>query len=81
VDNIIVSTAPAIPQLAIFQTATNTAVISWPWPSSGFVLLECPLLGATNWTGVTNPVDVVSGQNQVTVSPPIGNRYYRLFHP
>jgi hypothetical protein len=35
-------------------------------------------LATTTWEALTNPPVVVNGERQVTVSPPVGNRYYRL---
>jgi hypothetical protein len=31
--------------------------------------------------GVTNSVNAVGSENQVIISPPAGNRYFRLFKP
>src|SRR6059036_1881225 len=31
-----VAQTPGAPLLNIFRTSTNTAVVSWPWPSTGF---------------------------------------------
>jgi hypothetical protein len=70
---------PGAPLLRIFLTATNTVVVSWPAPSTGFVLQQVDSLGSTNWVNSTNTVTVSGGQNQVIVSPPSGNRFYRLF--
>jgi hypothetical protein len=53
-------------------------VVSWPYPSNGFGLQQNGDLTTTNWTAVgTSPVQV-GGNWQVTVSPPVGNRFYRL---
>lgn len=56
----------------------GSVLISWPSPSTGFVLQENMALGSTNWVNVgTVPSD--NGTNKtVTVSPPIGNKFYRL---
>jgi hypothetical protein len=78
VDNVTVTTIPA---LNISAAHTNTVLVSWLSPSTGFVLQQIAALGATNWVNVTNTVEVVNGQNQVTVSPATGNRFYRLLHP
>ena len=53
-------------------------VITWPAPSTGFVLQQNNDLKTTLWGNVTATVTVVNGQNQVIVSPPIGNAFYRL---
>jgi hypothetical protein len=73
--------SPGAPTLRVFRTTTNTVVVAWPTSPTGFNLQQDPTLGNTNWTAVTNAVAVVSGENQVTISPPVGNRFFRLFHP
>ena len=67
--------------MRVFQTATNAVVVAWPDPSVGFSLQQNSLLGTTNWVGVTNPVNMVGGEKQVTISPPTGNRFFRLKSP
>ena len=72
---------PGAPTLRIFLTTTNTAIIAWPAPSTGYALQSNTNLSTTNWANVTNTVNVVGNENQVIVSPPAGNRYFRLNHP
>jgi hypothetical protein len=72
---------PGSPLLRIFLTATNSVVLAWPAPSTGFHLQQNPDIRSSNWSGVTNAVNVVNGENQVTISPPLGNRFYRLIYP
>jgi hypothetical protein len=72
---------PGAPQLRLFLTATNSVVVAWPAPSSGFRLQQNSSPGMANWLSVTNAVSVVNGENRVTISPPVGNRFYRLINP
>jgi hypothetical protein len=72
---------PGGPLLRVVLTTTNTVVVAWPNPSTGFTLQENPAAGTLNWTGITNQINVVGSENQIIVSPPPGNRFYRLFHP
>jgi hypothetical protein len=72
---------PGAPTLRIFLTATNTAVIAWPTPSAGYTLQSNTNLATTNWPSVLNAVNVVGSENQVIISPPAGNRFFRLSHP
>ena len=69
---------PGSPLLTITITGPNTVAVSWPYPSTGFQLQQNGDLTTTNWTAVaTSPVQV--GDNwQVPVSPPAGNKFYRL---
>ena len=69
---------PGPPGLAIELVSPSSALISWPAPSTGYVLQQNTSLTTTNWVAVTNPPMVVNGEMQITVSPTVGNRYYRL---
>src|SRR3954462_12075701 len=40
---------PGSPTLRIFLTSSNTAVIAWPAPSTGFSLQANTNVGTTNW--------------------------------
>ncbi|MCW5550734.1 MAG: hypothetical protein KIS67_01075 [Verrucomicrobiae bacterium] len=72
---------PGAPLLAIAATPTNTVVISWPSPSTGFVLQQNTNLASTNWTAVaTSPADD-GNTRSVIISPQVGNRFYRLQNP
>jgi hypothetical protein len=72
---------PGSPLLSVFVTTTNTVVVSWPAPSTGFSLQQNSNLSTTNWTTITNAVENVGANNQVKIAPPIGNRFYRLVFP
>ncbi len=73
---------PGAPLLRIFNTPTNTIVVAWPAPSTGFSLQQNPVVNnAPGWTGVTNVPVVVGSENQVFVSPPAGNKFFRLKYP
>jgi len=72
---------PGSPLLRVELTATNTVLITWPAPSTGFALQENPDLNMVNWTGVTNVPAVAGGEKQVIISPPDGSRFYRLKYP
>ena len=72
---------PGAPLLRIFLTSSNTVVVAWPAPSTGFSLQQNGVLGSPGWVGVTNVPTVVGSEKQVIVSPPTGNRFYRLAYP
>jgi hypothetical protein len=72
---------PGAPLLRIVPTATNAVVVAWPAPSSGFKLQFNADLNTTNWADVGQTPTVVGGENQVIVSPPVGNRFFRLKWP
>jgi len=72
---------PGAPLLRVVLSRTNTVVVAWQNPSTGFSLQQNNVLGSTNWVGVTNVPSVVGTEKQVIISPPTGNRFYRLQYP
>ena len=67
------------PGLEITQLANN-AVISWPAPSTGFILEQTDTLvlpAGTIWAPVGVTPSVINGRNTVTI-PISGTRIYRL---
>ena len=73
--------SPGAPLLRIFMTTTNTAVVAWLAPSTGFNLQQNSNLVANSWIDVTNTVNTVGSEKQVIINPPAGNRFFRLFKP
>lgn len=69
------------PALRIELTDTNSVIVAWPYPSDGFSLQQNTDVGTTNWAAVTNIALHVGGEWQAIVSPPVGNRFYRLLKP
>jgi hypothetical protein len=72
---------PGAPLLTIYPTTGNRAVVSWPSPSTGFTLQQNANLNTASWV---TPLEAVAdnGTNKfIIVSPPMGNRFYRLFKP
>ena len=72
--------SPGAPTLRIFLTSTNTAVVAWPAPSSGWTLTVNTDLATTNWSPAGGTVSVVGSENQV-ILPPSGRKYFRLNQP
>jgi hypothetical protein len=73
---------PGAPLLGIFRTTTNTAVVYWPYPSTGFALQQNASLSITN--GWVTPSETVTNNgtvNYIIVNPPVGSRYFRLVKP
>jgi hypothetical protein len=69
---------PGAPLLTIFISTTNTAVVYWPSPSTGFNLQQNLDLTPTNWVSATNTIFDNGASRFIIVSPPAGNRFYRL---
>jgi hypothetical protein len=66
-----------VPTLSISQSVTSI-VISWPWPSACWVLQQNSDLSTPNWVNCGYPIFVNGNQNQVVISPPQGNLFFRL---
>jgi len=70
---------PAAPLLTIVRTSTNTVAISWPSPSTGYVLQQnTNAVGSVNWSNVvTSPSDDGTTKT-VIVDAPARTAFYRL---
>ena len=70
------------PWLSIFRTSTNTVLVSWPHPSTGWNLQQnTNSVGSVNWSNVTAPIQDDGTTKTLIVNPPGGNRFYRLHKP
>jgi hypothetical protein len=69
---------PGAPLLSVSLTTTNTVLVSWPYPSTGYTLQQNGAAATTNWVNVTNPPAQVGQQWQWIAQPPSGNRFFRL---
>jgi hypothetical protein len=72
---------PGAPVLSILHTPTNTVVVSWPSPSTDFSLQQASSLTQLVWTTPSETVTDNGTNKFVIVSPPTGNRFYRLLKP
>lgn len=72
---------PGGPRLTIRLTTTNTALVSWPSSSPGFSLQHSHDLSTTNWMTAPEPVSDNGTNRFIIVTPPTGNRFYRLYQP
>jgi hypothetical protein len=72
---------PGAPLLTIRFTQTNTVVVSWPSPSTGFALQQNSDLKTAIWNAPTENVTDDGTNKFIIVPPPSGNRFYRLFKP
>ena len=73
---------PGAPSLGITFTTTNTALVSWPSPSTDYVLQQNTNgVASVNWSNVTTTPTDNGTIKFIIVNPPTGNRFYRLFKP
>lgn len=72
---------PGAPRLAVRRNAQpETFLVSWPSPSTGFVLQQNAGFDAANWSAVPGTVHD-DGTNRFIVVPSSGHRFYRLIKP
>ena len=67
--------------LSVRLTETNTVLISWPAPATGFELQQNGDLGTDNWMAVGTAPAIVGSEKQVIVPNPAGAQFYRLRKP
>jgi hypothetical protein len=71
---------PGAPLLSIARTTTNTVLVSWPSPSTGWTLQQnTNSISSLNWSNAPGPVQDDGSTKTLIVNPPTGNRFYRLF--
>jgi len=69
------------PTLKIVLTSTNTAIVYWPSPSSGFHLQVNTDLTSPSWTVPAETVQDNGTTKYIIVSPSEAKRFYRLKYP
>ena len=69
---------PGAPVLSIQLTSTNTAIVYWPSPSTGFNLQVSTNLVTTNWVTAAETVSDNGSIRFILVNPHTGNCFYRL---
>ena len=69
---------PGAPFLSIRLTSTNTVMVYWPSPSTGFNLQQNNDLNSAIWVTPSEPVTDNGSVKYIIVNPQVGNRFYRL---
>ena len=73
---------PGAPLLSITLTPTNTAMVSWPSPATGFNLqVNTNSVGSVNWSNAPGTIQDNGSIKYLIVNPPTGTRFYRLLKP
>ena len=71
---------PGAPLLSIARTTTNTVVVSWPSPSTGFQLQQnTNSIVSVNWSNTPGTIQDDGTTKTLIVNPPTGSRFYRLW--
>jgi hypothetical protein len=71
---------PGAPLLSIaLNPQLSTINVSWPSPSTGWTLQQnTNSVSSLNWSNVTSGIQDNDTTKTLTVTPPAGNRFYRL---
>jgi hypothetical protein len=72
---------PGAPLLKIVLTRTNTAIVSWPSPSTGFNLQQSASLSTPGWAAPPQTVNDDGIDKFIIVNAPAGKEFYRLSKP
>jgi hypothetical protein len=68
---------PPVPNLIIVPNGANSVKLLWA-ATGTYTLLQTPNLASGGWTTNTSSLSTVNGTNSVTITPLIGNLYFRL---
>jgi hypothetical protein len=68
---------PGAPILTVTQSGSNV-IVSWPSPSTGFVLQQNADLTTGNWTTSGFTINSNSTTLSITIPSPTGNLFFRL---
>jgi hypothetical protein len=71
---------PGAPTLSVSYSASNV-IVSWPSPSTGYVLQQNGSLNTGNWTASSYSVNSNSTTLSITIPSPTGNLFFRLVNP
>jgi hypothetical protein len=66
-----------LPNLVITFVGPNSIVVSW-LNTGSYTLQTNNNLNTSNWLGYGGTINTVNGTNSVTITPPIGNLFFRL---
>lgn len=81
VNRALVANFVAAPQLSVAMAPPNALVFTWPTNFTGFVLQQNADPGSTNWSSLTNAPNVIGTNQQVILTPPSGQGFFRLKGP
>ena len=65
------------PTLTVTRSG-NSLILSWPYPSDGWTLQQNNTLSTTNWFSSGFTVSTNASANNITISEPLGNLFFRL---
>jgi hypothetical protein len=70
------------PELSVSRTTTSAVAVSWPSPSTGWVLQQnTNAVSSANWSNVTSGIQDDGTIKTFSADPATGNCFYRLSKP
>jgi hypothetical protein len=72
---------PGLPSLTITFVGPNSVVVSWPDTGSYTLQQNGSLAAAGGWITSGYTISTANGTNNVTITPPTGNLFFRLSNP
>jgi hypothetical protein len=66
------------PPLRVFYTTTNTVVVAWPSPSTGYALQQNAGFIPANWANASQTPADDGTTKWIIINPPLGNLFFRL---
>jgi hypothetical protein len=69
---------PEAPALTLTRNPEGSITVSWPSPSSGFVLQQNVLLEPDRWWNSPFPISDDGSTKSIAVSSPLGHLIFRL---
>jgi CubicO group peptidase (beta-lactamase class C family) len=73
----VVTIIPPLPELTIERVGADSVVVSWA-DTGNYVLQYNNNVSSSNWAAYNGTVTTANGSNNVTITPPTGNQYFRL---
>jgi hypothetical protein len=72
---------PGAPWLTITHSGSSV-IVSWPLSPGGFSLQQNGnVANAAGWSTYGGMVNTANGTNSITITPPVGNLFFRLSNP
>ncbi len=71
---------PGLPNLSIAHSG-NSVIVSWPNTASSMLQTNNNLVNVSGWNAYDGMVITASGTNSITITPPVGNLFFRLSNP
>ena len=71
---------PGVPNLVIQYLGPNSVKVSWP-DTGSYTLRQNSDLSSTNWMASAYIITTANGTNSITITPPVGNLFFRLASP